>query len=980
MFFVSLLVWAVTTVAFELIRPKPKFEDARPAGLGDFNFPTATEGRPVPLVWGRVKLKGPNLIWYGNFRKQAVSEEISTGLFSSDTVTTAHRYYIGMQFALCLGQVDALHGVWVNEKQVYDGDLLHEGQASIVETELFGGEEHGQGGLFGTITFYDGRSDQSADPYIASQQSPSTAYRGTCYAVWEVDPTLSLFAVPGLDWIRNNLQSPYAGWLGNSTNLYPWAFEVSRIPDGLNMASADAGAEEPNPGDANPINVLYEILTNTDWGLSIPSSDIDVTNFQEAASTLADESNGFSMVLDSETEITELISELQRQFDGSLYFDRPQGQWRIRLARGGYDVETLPVLNENTVADLKEFTRQTWEETTNQVRVAFVDREDNYKDTFALAQDPANMDIQGQTVQADVRYPGVKSAGLANQLAWRDLKALSYPLAKCRLTVNRTSWQLAPGSLFRLDWDRLGLSSVVMRVMKINYGNPSESIITIDAVQDIFAAETAVYGDPLGTGWAEPTVDPEAPTVGESLIFEAPRQMVQQDPWNPSRQIRIWMGAQDPGGGTMLLQSYIRAGSSQPLTNDYAADAMVPAFMPTGTLVSGLAAYGSSSARPDTSYTIDVNVESGGLDRIVVDGDSQLVSSLASIAYIDGEFIGYEQAADLGGGTYRLSRLHRGLFNSAPKDHDASTRVWFISQGGNLSRLLIYSDQDEADVQLRGVSPNGTETDEATTPELDIHIDRIYYAPLAPRDPYLNDVYADQTVGLDVQYTAETGLTGEDARALKVQVSARDWNIADPVADADVGAIWDQESPEFDIQLTLDPDIVVGPYTIDDLSETPTAYVLRNDVILAVGANASIPTTGLISVTARHTYNATVYTCPVDMELDLTDISSSLQGSDDLTHGAVDDGTSPNVVEYGETGSYSFDIGSPLPSSGVLEGRINGGSWETIISAGNSTGPLAVNSGDDVELRWQTGAPPTGGQFVDITGPTAERGYGVLTP
>ena len=112
MFWFALLLWAAFTVAYEIIRPKPTFEDARPAGLGDFSFPTATEGRPVPIVWGKCKTKGPNLIWYGNFTKTAIIENVKTGMFSSEDVTTGFEYRVGLDMAVCHGPVDARAGFY----------------------------------------------------------------------------------------------------------------------------------------------------------------------------------------------------------------------------------------------------------------------------------------------------------------------------------------------------------------------------------------------------------------------------------------------------------------------------------------------------------------------------------------------------------------------------------------------------------------------------------------------------------------------------------------------------------------------------------------------------------------------------------------------------------------------------------------------------------------------------------------------------
>lgn len=148
-------------------------------------------------------------------------------------------------------------------------------------------------------------------------------------------------------------------------------------------------------------------------------------------------------------------------------------------------------------------------------------------------------------------------------------------------------------------------------------------------------------------------------------------------------------------------------------------------------------------------------------------------------------------------------------------------------------------------------------------------------------------------------------------------------------------------------------------------------------MIVALGANREFPTTGRLVVTAKHTPSevGSEVTNPVDMEFDFT-LVSSLQSADDLTFGGLDVNTASAVVQFGETGTYNFDIYTALPSSGILEGRINGGAWTTIVSASATTGSLAVTASDDVELRFTQA--PANDQFFDITGPTAELGYGVL--
>ncbi len=47
-------------------RPKP--QNAKPAGLSDFNVPTAQDGRAIPVLFGTRDISGPNVVWYGDLK------------------------------------------------------------------------------------------------------------------------------------------------------------------------------------------------------------------------------------------------------------------------------------------------------------------------------------------------------------------------------------------------------------------------------------------------------------------------------------------------------------------------------------------------------------------------------------------------------------------------------------------------------------------------------------------------------------------------------------------------------------------------------------------------------------------------------------------------------------------------------------------------------------------------------------------------
>lgn len=54
-------------------RPSPR--SAPPPGLSDINLPTSDEGREIPVLFGTRQLKGPMIVWYGDFRSLAIRQK-----------------------------------------------------------------------------------------------------------------------------------------------------------------------------------------------------------------------------------------------------------------------------------------------------------------------------------------------------------------------------------------------------------------------------------------------------------------------------------------------------------------------------------------------------------------------------------------------------------------------------------------------------------------------------------------------------------------------------------------------------------------------------------------------------------------------------------------------------------------------------------------------------------------------------------------
>jgi flagellar basal body-associated protein FliL len=61
---IAIIIALVLNVVAYLIMPKPK--TSKPEAAKDLENPTAEAGRPLPVIFGTVTVKGLNILWYGD--------------------------------------------------------------------------------------------------------------------------------------------------------------------------------------------------------------------------------------------------------------------------------------------------------------------------------------------------------------------------------------------------------------------------------------------------------------------------------------------------------------------------------------------------------------------------------------------------------------------------------------------------------------------------------------------------------------------------------------------------------------------------------------------------------------------------------------------------------------------------------------------------------------------------------------------------
>jgi len=402
---------------------------------------------------------------------------------SSGGQTQVVDYRLSLHLGFCWGPIDSINFLRIAEKDVeFEAD--ENGTVELTLPDLFGGPKQG-GGVDGKVHVFLGGTTQVMPAEYASKlfREPTTmpGYRG----------------LASLLFVAKNLATNGFKWGSNNPVLPVTEANITRMPKGL--------PGDPAIGDdANLAHVIYECVTNADWGLGRSGGLIDLQSFIDAADTFREEGLGVSLKWTSSVTMESFIDTLLPYGAALFFMDPVLGKWKLKLVRDDYIVAGLPVVDQ-TVGRMLKFDRSNWGETINEVMVQWTEPRSGKVETVR-AQDLANIRIQGGTVADTKNYEGVRNPELALRLALRDLQQVSVPLARAEMELDRRFWNLNPGDCVRLDWPAENIDMVVFRAMAVTRGKTSEKIV-VNFVEDIFSSPYYQIAAPTDL-WVDPSTEP----------------------------------------------------------------------------------------------------------------------------------------------------------------------------------------------------------------------------------------------------------------------------------------------------------------------------------------------------------------------------------------------------------------------------------------------------------------------------------------
>lgn len=389
-------------------------------------------------------------------------------------------------------------------------NVVLEATFSTLDEPQFGLQVVCYGGTFDEET---GEWTRDETPITGPQQE-TLVYTGFTSGTFRHELTASIY--PGTRFVA----------VGGLLNYLAFAASMSITEQSMELVwqkaeyghcAVDEGGLEGMP-DANPAHIIYECMTDEDWGKGEDPMFLDVPSFLSVAEVLYDERFGLSLGWFKSDSIEAFIQEILDHIKAFLYQHPSTGLWKLRLLRDDYDAETLPWLTPSncTVRNPK---RQLWGETINEIVATYTDP-NTEEEATVTRHNLANIAVQG-IISSDPRnYYGVRNERLATRLADRDVIESGTPLWSAQIEVDRSFWNVEPGDCFRLNWPEEGIELMIVRVMSMDTGTPKNRKITLNVTEDIFGVDVLAFTSTQRSEHTDPRPAPVSPET--SIVMPPP--------------------------------------------------------------------------------------------------------------------------------------------------------------------------------------------------------------------------------------------------------------------------------------------------------------------------------------------------------------------------------------------------------------------------------------------------------------------------
>ncbi len=221
----------------------------------------------------------------------------------------------------------------------------------------------------------------------------------------------------------------------------------------------------------NSALVLYDFLTNSVYGLGIPSADIDTDSFDTAADVCDEDVNlngggtekryTCNGVVTSDQDPEEVIQQILGTMSGKLV--RTGGTWKVFA--GEYRSPTVTLTEDNLRGDINVQVKTSYKDLFNGVKGVYITEKNDYLPTdYPAVQNSTYVtEDGGEELWLDLPLPFTNKSGRAQRLAKIRLEQNRQQLT-CTYPCDLKGMQLEVGDTVQVTDDDFGWSAKVFDV------------------------------------------------------------------------------------------------------------------------------------------------------------------------------------------------------------------------------------------------------------------------------------------------------------------------------------------------------------------------------------------------------------------------------------------------------------------------------------------------------------------------------------
>ncbi len=682
--------------------------------LTAFKFQSSAYGVVLPVAYGVARLPG-NMLWYGGFEAipNTSTQDAGGKGGSVKTQQTTFTYRAAVMMGLCEGDITGVARAW-RGKTFYDG--------GVTPSQLFSTSENyvvpGGGGTFVVSNASQFTTDLGvyADlgagafgdlAYQLSQGRDYTRSGGTyTFSADFAGRTLTVeyqYTVAGTT--QSSLQELGLSLAKGAVGQAVWAYLASTFPSqalaysgiayvyasAYDLGSATsvdnhnfevqakfAYSVASTLPDADPARILYDIVTNSRYGVTgFPATKLGSSgswsSYCRAAGLLMSpvfkEQAPAAEVMKT---LTDLTNTAMVYSDGVIKFI-PYGDTNLSGNGATYTANTTAVyeLTHDMFCNLEQpvrVTRKPQADTYNQIQIEFLNRNNQYNIEIAEAKDQANIDVYGLRPKAVIRCHWICDPAVARNVAQLLLQRSLYIRNEYTFQLPWNYVLLEPMDLVTLTDAGLGMDKVPVRITEVS--ESEEGVLDFKAEDfPLGVASSTLYPSEFGSGFAHNYNVAPGP-ITTRAIFEAPVNLT-------STGLEVYVAVNSTNANWGGCRVWVSSDG-----DNYRAIARISGGSRVGTLVSAVA-----------SNIAQVQIAS---NKQIISGSASDAAALTTLCYLGGpvpEYVAYTTAALVSAGRYDLTLTQRGAYRSVVNAHAAADQFVRIdssvAKSGPLDLSLI---------------------------------------------------------------------------------------------------------------------------------------------------------------------------------------------------------------------------------------------------------------------------------------------------